>query len=292
MDLNTSRTSSSPFICLHLWILTAFTVLQCFPADSRFSREIRALCPCGLPAAWFDRSCWFRRRRRMTWVFVRRLIGLSFCRPCRLLWWLVCQIFLFQVVCEFFLALSLFLHKRISPLEARMLYKLQPWISTMNCRLKYIRVSRKKIFVATFAHVKVATFRLRFLCAELLFWFGFWRCLSVATLGWAKCDLLCWRHCRLWRSGLRNQAVRPCDLDACLSSFMCHARKAAPPHFLDEGGELRIAWRQCSLAKFRRSRYSFSLKKLSVYGFFTWDRLAMYLFCPSAWEKLTPIMLQ
>jgi len=32
---------------------------------------------------------------------------------------------------------------------------------------------KKKIFVATFACVKVATFRLRFLCFGLLFWFGF-----------------------------------------------------------------------------------------------------------------------
>jgi len=31
---------------------------------------------------------------------------------------------------------------------------------------------KKKIFVATFAYVKVATFRLRFFCFGLLFWFG------------------------------------------------------------------------------------------------------------------------
>ena len=91
-------------------------------------------------AAWFGRFLMFRRMHKKISVFEPCLRGLSFGRPCRQQLCLVCQIFVSRAWSGCVVVLFLFRHKRISPLVARMSYKLQPWRSIIALLLAYIKV--------------------------------------------------------------------------------------------------------------------------------------------------------
>ena len=100
--------------------------LRCFPPDTPASPSIRRLFRGGLLEALFVRSLLFLRTRSESSIFVRGWRGCCFCRSVRLLWLLVCQIFVFRAVFGCVVALFRFLRRRISLLGAHKLDRFQP----------------------------------------------------------------------------------------------------------------------------------------------------------------------